>query len=283
MRKIKIMSDSTCDLSPELLQKYNIDILPLFIVMDDQSYRDGLEITPDEIYKWSDANNKTPGTAAVSMEDALNAVKPFDQEDTDIIVFTISAKMSSTYNVLNLISDELEHANMYVIDSMNLSTGIGLQVLRAAELSSSGMDAVDIVDKINKARDKVRASFVVDTLIYLQRGGRCNAVTALLASALKLKPEIVVENGAMGVSKKFRGSIKLVTKNYAKELEPQLLQADPKRVFITHSGSSDEIISMVHKYLESLHYFDEILITRAGGVISSHCGPDTLGILFYMK
>lgn len=281
MGKIKIMADSTCDLSRELVERYDITILPLYIVMDENSYKDGIEITPEEIYRWSDGCGQTPKTAAVGMDVAAELMKPFDEEDTDIIAFGISEDMSSTCNVLRMVGEELEHAKVHVIDSMNLSTGIGLQVLRAAELAQTGKTAQEIVAAIEAERSKVRASFVVDTLVYLQRGGRCSAVTALLAGALKLKPQISVADGKMGVAKKFRGNIEVVTRKYVHELEEDLKAADPKRVFITHSGAPDTIVQSVYDYLEGLHHFEEILITQAGGVVSSHCGPNTLGVLFY--
>jgi DegV family protein with EDD domain len=168
-----------------------------------------------------------------------------------------------------------------VIDSLNLSTGIGLQVLYAARLAEEGKSVEEILSLVENRRKNVRASFVIDTLTYLARGGRCNSVTALLANTLKLKPEIVVTDGAMSVAKKYRGSLKSALLKYAKDLEPQLLNADKTCVFITHSGCDMDILAAVKSYLKSLNYFDEIYITRAGGVISSHCGPGTLGILFY--
>ncbi|MDD3795861.1 MAG: DegV family protein, partial [Lachnospiraceae bacterium] len=186
-------------------------------------------------------------------------------------------------NVFRLVGKEMEHARVFVINSKNLSTGIGIQVLRAAQMARTGMDAQTIVSAIEEARKKVRASFVIDTLVYLQRGGRCNAVTALLAGALRLKPQISVVNGEMGVARKFRGNIEAVIRKYAGELENDLKAADPQRVFITHSGAPDQIVNSVYEYLQSLEHFEEILITQAGSVISSHCGPNTLGILFYER
>ena len=136
---------------------------------------------------------------------------------------------------------------------------------------------------MERLREKVRASFVIDTLTYLYRGGRCNAMTALVAGALKLKPQISVINGKMDVTKKFRGNISVVIKKYVAELEEDLKKADETRVFITHSGCSEEIVKQVYDYLEGLHHFKEIQVTLAGSVISSHCGPNTLGVLFYEK
>jgi len=283
MGKIRIVADSTCDLSKELLERYEVNILPLCIVMGDQSYYDGLETTPDEIYAWADANKTTPKTAAVSMDKTEEMMAPFMEAGDDIIFFGISGEMSTTCNVVRLVAEEKEYDRLFIIDSRNLSTGIGLQIIRAAELIKEGKSAEEVVEAIKGSQDKVRASFVVDTLTYLARGGRCTAATALLANTLKLHPEIVVSDGKMGVSKKYRGSLDSALIKYAKDLKEELLQGDATCVFITHSGCSQEVIDKIYDFVKELEYFEEIHITRAGGVISSHCGPGTLGILFYAK
>ena len=283
MSNIRIVADSTCDLPKDLLEKYNISIIPLCIVMGDESYYDGIETTPDEIYAWADENKTTPKTAAISMDKAEDVFKPFMEAGDDIIFFGISSEMSTTCNVARIVGEDNDYDKLHIIDSRSLSTGIGLQVLRAAEMVEAGMNAEDIVEEINEARGKVSASFVVDTLTYLARGGRCTAATALVANTLKLHPEIVVKDGRMGVNKKYRGSLDSALLKYAKELQMDMLQADPKRVFITHSGCSQETIDKVYQFVKEMEYFEEIIINRAGGVISSHCGPGTLGVLFYAK
>ena len=281
MSKIRIMADSTCDLSPELIEKYGISVLPLNIVMDDISYLDGVETNPDEIYTWADANRTTPKTSAPGIEAAVEFLRPVAEEGDEGCFLGISEQMSATCQVLRLAAEELDYAeHVCVVDSMNLSTGIGLQVLFAAELAQSGCSLDELEDILKEYRLRVRASFVVDTLTYLQRGGRCSAVTALMGNALKLKPRIAVADGKMGVSKKYRGNQKKTVIDYVKDMEGDLKQAEKARVFITHSGISVEIVENVKSYLESLQYFDAIYVTRAGGVISSHCGPGTLGVLF---
>ena len=280
---VRIVADSTCDLSKELIEKYDISIIPLCIVMGDKSYYDGIETTPDEIFAWADANKTTPKTAAVAMDKAAELLAPFMEAGDDIIFFGISGEMSTTCNVIRIVGEDKEYDKLFIIDSRNLSTGIGLQVIRAAELAAAGKSAAQIVEAINSVKDKVRASFVVDTLTYLARGGRCTAVTALLANTLKLHPQIVVKDGKMGVSKKYRGSLDSALNKYVKEMQEELLQADSARVFITHSGCSQETLDKVYDSVKALNYFEEIHITRAGGVISSHCGPATLGVLFYEK
>lgn len=278
---VKIVADSTCDLSADLIEKYDITIIPLCIVMGENSYFDGIETTPEEIYKWADANKTTPKTAAVTIDNAASLLKPFMDEDREIVFFGISSQMSTTCNVVRLIGEEAGYDKLHVIDSQSLSTGIGLQVLYAARLSMAGESAASIVEKVEKRRSAVSASFVIDTLTYLSRGGRCNSVTALLANTLKLKPEIVVKDGAMIVAKKYRGQLGSVLLKYVKDQEEALLAADKNCVFITHSGCSEDIVAPVKEYLESLSYFENIYVTRAGSVVSSHCGPGTLGVLYY--
>ncbi len=281
MRNVKILADSTCDLGEELIKKYNISIIPLYIQLDDVYYKDQLEITPAELFEWSDKNGRTPKTAAPGMEVVQEELAKYNKEETDLIFFGISEDMSATCNIVRLVASDLGYDNCYVIDSMSLSSGIGLQILRAAELAASGMEAKEIVAQIESQRSKVRASFVIDTLTYLHRGGRCSAMTAVVAGALKLKPRISVINGKMDVTKKYRGNIAATIRKYVADLEPDLKAADGKRVFITHSGCDPEIVETVRQFLQGLNHFEEIHETRAGSVISSHCGPNTLGVLFY--
>lgn len=283
MGKIRITADSTCDLSESLLQKYEISILPLNIVLDMKSYSDGEEISPDEIYVWSEKMHKTPKTAAVAYDRALEMASAFQKNGDEMIFFGISESMSTTCNVMRMVKEELNYTGMYVIDSQNLSTGIGLQVLRAAELAAQGLAAQEIVTQIEQERGRVRASFVVERLDYLAMGGRCSSVVALFGGKLKLKPRIEVTDGKMEAGKKYRGNQDKVILKYVQDMEMQLRQADPHRIFITHSGCEAAVIRSVEEYLKGLHHFEEILITRAGGVISSHCGPGTLGVLFYEK
>lgn len=281
---VKIISDSTCDLSPELVNRYDIDILPLHILLGEKEYKDGKNITPDEIFGWSDAHKTTPKTSAPSLVDAIEILKPYVEEKREVICFSISSSMSTSGNVMRLAADELEASDFVtVIDSANLSTGIGLQVVEAAVMAQAGKSAAEITAALEEVRPKVRASFVVDTLMYLYRGGRCNAVAAMAGSVLKLHPKIVVENGAMDAAKKYRGKLHSVVMSYVRDMEADLKNARPERVFITHSGCDRKIVEDVQAYLQSLGIFQEILETRAGGVVSSHCGPGTLGVLFIAK
>ena len=192
--------------------------------------------------------------------------------------------MSTSGNIIRIAAEELKKEDQVtVINSMNLSTGIGLLVIEASILAREGLSRSEIISRIQEMIPRVRASFVLDTMTFLRRGGRCSAITAIAGSVLKIHPEIVVEDGAMNVGRKYRGNLDRVIVKYAKDLEPLLLQGKKDRVFITHSGCRKEIIDSVRDYLVSLNHFDEILETRAGSVISSHCGPGTLGILFIQE
>lgn len=278
---VKIISDSTCDLSPELVAKYDIDILPLHILLGEDEFEDGKTITPEQIFKWADEHKTTPKTSAPSLEKAIELFRPYVEAKREIVCFSISSSMSTSGNVMRLAAEELEASDLItVIDSANLSTGIGLLVIEAALMAKAGKTASEISTAMEELKPWVRASFVVDTLTYLYRGGRCNAVAAMAGSVLKLHPKIVVENGAMDATKKYRGKLASVILSYAKDMENDLKTAKPDRVFITHSGCDPEVVNAVRSYLESLSIFQEILETRAGGVISSHCGPGTLGVLF---
>ena len=274
---VKIISDSTCDLSKDLLEKYDISILPLHILLGETEYRDGVDITPEEIFRWSDENKTTPKTSAPSMTEAMEVMKPFLDEGREIICFSISDSMSTSGNVMRLAAEELE---VTVINSANLSTGIGLQVIQAALLSAEGKTRAQITAAIEEIRPRVRASFTVDTLTYLYRGGRCNAVAALAGTMLKLHPRIVVEDGAMDASKKYRGKLSSVILSYTKDMEDDLKNAVPDRVFITHSGVPEEIIETAKEAVRQYQNFEEICVTRAGCTVSSHCGPGTIGVLF---
>lgn len=278
---VRIMADSTCDLSPELLERYGIQTLPLFVRLGEDEYLDGVNITPDEIYAWADKNRTTPKTAAVAMDTVKRAFKDAVAAGDEVVCFAVSSQMSTTANTMRLVAEEIgAEDRILVVDSKNLSTGGGLLVVKAAEMAAAGCGMTEIVETVETLRDRVRASFVVDTLTYLHRGGRCSGVAALMGGALKLHPKIIVEDGKMIPDKKYRGRMPHVLMHYVQDMEQALRQAVPDRVFITHSGCEESVLNDVKAYLESLGRFKEIHITRAGSVISSHCGPGTLGVLF---
>ena len=278
--KIIITCDSTQDLGAELIEKYGIKVHPLIVSMGDDVYLDG-EVTPDDLYDFFDKTGKLSKTAAPGPDVTENFLKQFVDEGYTVIHFAISSQMSATFNIHRMAGEEL--GNVYVVDSANLSTGIGLQVIYAAELLKAGKGAEEIVEAVKEYGKKIDASFVVDTLEYLHKGGRCSSVAALGANLLKLKPCIEVKNGAMGVGKKYRGRYADVLVNYVKERLANKEDIDDTRAFITHSGCSQEILDLVEAKVKEEFNFKELYITRAGCVVSSHCGPNTLGVLFAHK
>ena len=278
---VKIISDSTCDLCQELLEKYDISILPLHILLGEEEYEDGRNITIDQIYEWSEAHKDTPKTSAPSIDRTIEVFEPYVKKGNEIVCFSISGSMSASGNIMRMAAEQLEaEDSIHVIDSQNLSTGIGLLVVEAAAMAKEGRSADEIVKRMDELIPRVRASFVVDTLVYLHRGGRCSGLAAMAGGALKLHPRIQVVDGAMQSARKYRGSIDKAIMAYVRDMEEDLKNADRTRVFITHSGCDREIVEQVREYLKELDIFSEIWETRAGGVVSSHCGPGTLGVLF---
>lgn len=281
MAKIIISSDSTCDLSAELKERYGVKIIPLGITLGDKVYRDGIDINPDDIYAHYDKTGELPKTTAANVGECIEYFTDLTKDGDAVIHFTISSSMSSTYSNACLAAAEFE--NVYVIDSKNLSTGGGLLVVAAAEMAKSGMEASAIAEEINKMAPCVDASFVIDNLEYLHKGGRCSAVAMFGANLLKLKPCIVVKDGAMGVDKKYRGLFSKVVIEYVNERLTNVNDIDTSRVFVTHAGCAPEIVDSVVEQVKATGIFKEVFLTRAGCTVSSHCGADTLGVLFVRK
>lgn len=281
MHKVAILSDSTCDLSKDLIEKYSIGINPLYVVLDGKQCKDTVDITPDEVYAYVSESGKLPKTAASSIGEHIEFFRSYVEQGMEVIYFTISSQMSANHNNARIAAEEFE--NVYVVDSENLSTGIGLQILRAAELAQEGKSAKEIYDYITEMRTRVDASFVIETVNYLYKGGRCLAVEALGANLLKLRPCIEVKSGKMGVGKKYRGKMIEVLKEYAKARLAEIDNVETDRIFITHSGCDEKTIQAVYDVVSEAAPFKEILVTRAGCTISVHCGPGTLGVLFVHK
>lgn len=280
--KVKITGDSTCDLSPALLEQYDIGVTPLYVVRDGQAYKDGLEITPDDIYAHVNAGGAMCSTAAVSVADYVGYFSEYLKTYDAIVHINISSEFSACYQNALLASQELG-GRVYPVDSRNLSTGSGHLALDAAELAAEGLSAPEIQAELNARKDKLDVSFLLDTLKYLHKGGRCSAVAVLGANLLNLKPCIEVKDGRMGVGKKYRGSMGKCLVQYVQDRLAGRNDIDTRRIFITHSGSSPETIEAVRQAVERCQTFEKILITRAGCTISNHCGPNTLGILYFHK
>lgn len=282
MKNIIISTDSTSDLSPELIEKYGIKVLPLAVVSDEGSKKDGIEITGKDVIEYQSTTGKMLKTAAANMSEWEDFFDSFGEND-GVVNFTISGEMSSTFNNSRMAAAERE--NVYTIDSQNLSTGIGLLILTACELREQGLSAKEIYEKIEEIKPLVRSSFVIDSLEFLHKGGRCSAVAALGANLLKLKPMIVVENGKMDVAKKYRGKITDVIKTYVKEQLADIDNINLDKVFLTHTMTDENmfIIDEMYKYVTENYDFKNVYVSTAGSTVSVHCGANTMGILYIAK
>lgn len=281
MKKLIISSDSTCDLSQELIDRYQIKIIPMGVSLGDNLYRDGFDITPDDIYAHHVKTGQLPKTSAINMAESAEYFAELTKDGSAVIHFTISASLSATYNNARVAAEDFE--DVYVVDSKNLSTGNGLLVIAAAEMAKQGLEAKMIAEKVRVLADCVDASFIVDSLEYLAKGGRCSAVAAFGANLLQLKPCINVKHGAMGVGKKYRGKFEKVLLGYVAERLADKGDIDLDRVFVTHAGCDPKVVEEVVEAVKNTLPFKEVFVTRAGCTISSHCGANTLGVLFVRK
>lgn len=279
--RYQITSDSTCDLSPEQLEQYNIRLLPLYVSMDGKTLRDGVDVKPDDIYAHVSAGGSLPQTAAVNLADYVRAFTELSKKNDFVIHVCISLDFSCCYQNAKLAAADFD--NVYVIDSRNLSTGHGLVVLEAERMAREGMAPDDIVAALHDLTGRVEASFILDRLDYMKKGGRCSAVTLLGANLLRLRPCIEVRDGKMGVGKKYRGSFDKCVCEYITDKIGNRSDLELRRVFITHSGVSEESVQKAVETVQKLQPFEEICVTRAGCTVSSHCGPGTLGVLYIRK
>ena len=283
MNKIIISADSTCDISTALKERCDFKIQPLYVTLGDESFKDdGVEMYPEKIYAYVAEHKQLPKTSAATLTDYTEFFETYTKEGYDVIHFNISSSMSSTHQSAILAADEQQgEGKVYVIDSANLSTGTALLMLDAYDLKEEGKSAEEIVAEIQKRIPLVRASFVVDQLDYLRMGGRCSSVAALGANILKLHPRIFVADGKMGVAEKYRGVIDKVMVQYAKQmLSANADKMNKKRCFVTHTKCDPATVQAVYDVVKESGMFEEIFETDAGSVITSHCGPGTLGVLF---
>ena len=279
--KIKIMSDSTCDLPQSLVEKYDIGIVPLTIVKAGEAFTDGVNIVPADIFAHVAAGGDLCSTAALSVGDYQEQFSKYAAEYDGIIHVNISAEFSCSYQNACLAAEEFD--NVRVVDSRNLSTGQGLVVLKAYELAQTCDNLDDLQAQLNAFTPKVEASFLLDRLDYMVKGGRCSTAAALGANLLNLKPCIEVRDGKMGVAKKYRGPYAKCLANYVRE---QLGNRDDivrNELFITHTTVDDKCHSAVLDAIAECEAFENVYDTVAGCTVSCHCGPGTLGVLYVVK
>ena len=279
---IKILSDSTCDLSPALLEEYNVSLVPLTVIKDDKEYKDGIDISPADIFEHVANGGNLCTTSANSVGEYQDIFERYAKEYDGVIHINISSHFSSCYQNACLAAED--YPNVRVIDSKNLSTGQGLVVLKACELAKTCEDLDAIAAELNEFTGKVEASFLLDQLKYMVKGGRCSAVVALGANLLNLKPCIEVKDGKMSVVKKYRGSYAKCLASYVKDrLAGREENLQHSHLFVTKTPVTDECYTAVMNVVNENNYFDRIYETDAGCTVSCHCGPGTLGVLFVRK
>ena len=278
---VNISADSTCDLSSELIARYGIAIAPLYIVDGEQTRRDSVDITREDLFRMVEQEGKKFTTAAVNVDDYRALFSELRKDGSEVVHFTISSDMSSCYQNACLAAQEL--GGVYVVDSRSLSSGIALLVLDAAEMAQEGMSAEQIFHILEEKKQKLDVSFVLETLEYLSRGGRCSSLAAFGANLMQIRPCIEVRDGKMGVGKKYRGQLTRCMVKYIRERlsEPDTL--DLRRIFYTDSGLDEESRRTLEDAIRECAPFEEILHGDAGCTISNHCGPHCMGILFYHK
>lgn len=278
---IKILSDSTCDLPQEVLEKYNITMIPLSVIKDGKSFTDGVDITPEAIFSHVANGGDLCSTAAVNIGEYEDYFNKYASDYDGVIHINISAEFSSCHQNARLASENFE--NVRVIDSRNLSTGQGLVVLKACELAKEYEDLDTIAELLNEYTQKVEASFLLDRLDYMVKGGRCSAAAALGANLLNLKPCIEVKNGKMGVVKKYRGNYSKCLASYVKDRLANRDDLDRGTLFVTHTPVTEECFQAVEQAVAQYNDFQTTYWNEAGCTVSCHCGPGTLGVLFVRK
>ena len=281
---VRIVADSTCDLSRELIEEYRITVLPLYVSLGDKSYQDGQNITSEQIFSYVKESGILPKTAAVTVSDYMECFTRLREEDPDaeIVCITISSKLSSCFQ--NAVQAANEFTHVYAVDSMNLSTGLGQVVVTAAEYAEQGMRGVEIKKELEAAViPNVDASFIIDRLDYLYKGGRCSAVSALGANLFKLKPCIAVKDGELQLVKRYRGSFESCVEQYVRDRLQARDHVAMHRIFITHSNASRKSVQIAEENIRVRCKFEHIDETNAGATVCCHCGPNTLGVLFLRK
>jgi DegV family protein with EDD domain len=282
MSNIKIFTDSTSDLSQELIEQYDISIIPLYVNFGEKSYKDGVEITAEELFKKVDEYNRLPMTSAPSPSDFHDAFKPFIDQGKDILYIGLSSKLSSTIQNANIAAGEFPENRLSIIDSLNVSLGIGLLVLKAADYARKGMTLKEISSIIQEKVSKLRVFFIIDTLEYLQKGGRCSSLQSLVGGILKIKPVIKMEDGKVILWEKLRGKREKGLAELISKVLKDKDKIDLERIVLAHSMCFGDAVYIKTELKAKLNA-NQILIGNTGCVISSHCGPKTVGIIYMIK
>lgn len=281
MAKIKITCDSTCDLTKELYRKYDVEVLPLQVTLGDRVCSDGVDVEAEELFEYAKSTGTLPKTSAISVGTYEDVFRKYTEAGYAVIHINISSKLSACHQNACIAAEEV--GNVFVIDSLNLSSGSGQLVIAAAELAAEGLEAAQVAEKLEEMKTRLDVSFVLQTLEYLHKGGRCSGVAALGANLLKLRPEIIVADGAMTVGRKYRGNMEKTVLDYIRGRLEGNDNVESGRIMITHTAMPQELVDKAEALVRSLHPFREVCVTEAGSTIASHCGPACLGVLFFRK
>ena len=275
---IRITSDSTCDLN-HLVEEPNIGILPLQVNLDAQSFHDGIDITPQDIFDFVEKTKILPKTSAPSIGDYEEFFAEQLKLGEEVIHFNISAKSSGSHNMAKQAAESF-NGKVRVIDSKALSTGQGLLVLKACDMRDAGKSSAEIEEAINELKQRVNTSFVPDSLDYLHKGGRVSGMIKVVAGMFKIHPLIYMEDGQLVPGKKYKGRMDVLLKQYVQDLKEMYPNYDKSRCFVTHSSAEANVVNVAKEKVKELFEFDEVIETVAGSIITSHCGKGTLGVLF---
>lgn len=281
MNKVKIFTDSTCDLSKQMLDEYDITMVPLYVTFNDSSYKDTVDMNTADLYEKVNELGILPKTSAPTPADFIQAFKPYIEDGYDIVYIGLSSKLSSTIQNASLAAQEFPVGRIHIVDSLNLSTGIGILVMKAYDLVQEGLEAAEVTKLINEMVPKVRTAFTIDTFEYLYKGGRCSAMQGLIGGMLKIKPITKLIDGNILLYDKQRGRKKALSV-LLQEIDNDREAVDESRIFITHSFA-EEAAAHLREELSNTQGFKNILVTNAGCVISSHCGKETIGIIYMIK
>ncbi len=278
MRKTVITADSPIDLSAEQAKKYGIEIIPLHVILDTEDYLDGVNITPDDIYNAFNEKNILPSTSAISVAEYQDFFKKFADEGCAVVHLSLSSAISSTYQ--NACIAAMDFDNIHVVDTRRLSTGIAVLAIKGCEMAEYGTSAAEIAANLTAMRDKVSTSFILETLTYMNKGGRCSSLVAFGANILGIKPTIENQlDGSLSVGKKYRGKTDVVRRQYIDD-KLSAPNIDYTRIFVDHSGIDEDELNSLKAYIENNYDFKEVLVSRAGSTISTHCGPGTFALMF---
>lgn len=279
MRPVKLFTDSTSDLSEEIIKQNNVDIIPLYVTFGKQSYKDNVDIKPAELFQKVKETGKLPKTSAPTIVDFVDQFKKYVEKDQDVLHISISSKFSVAYENACQAATQFPEGRVKVIDSSNLSSGIGILVMHAADCFKKGLNLDETVNSVKSKIAKVRTEFIIDTVEYLHKGGRCSGLQMLLSSLLEIHPIIKVSDGSMHMAAKVRGNRQVVLRNLVKDFLDNKYTINPERIFITHAESTEDAVK-IKAQLAELNLVKQIYITDASCVVSSHCGPKTIGIIY---